>query len=119
MLGLCEVGGHRAGFKSVGIEPMDLIDGVMAKGYRADSMQAYFSVWHEAGAVQPGAVSLQLCEQTCVGLASVALDPQLVIWDFKVTAHGHDGKVGRFVQGQLHIRTPHGQSKPSITTKNG
>ena len=117
VLGLCEVGAHKQGIKSAGIQPMDLIDGVLKKGYNADSMQAYMSVWHEAGAAQPGGVSLQLCEQTCVALTSPALDPQLVIWDFKVTAHGHRGKVGRFVQGQLHIRTPHREKTPTQTTK--
>ena len=81
------------------------------KEYRAAVMQAYISVWHATGAAKPSGVSLQLWEPpTCVALASPALDPQLVICDFRVTAHGHDGKVGRLVQGLLHIRTPKGEN---------
>ena len=88
------------------------------KEYRDESKQAYMSVWDEAGAAQPGGVPLQLSEPPkCVALDPPALDPQLVIWDFKVTAHGHAGKVGRLVQGQLHIRTPSGQKAPSPQTK--
>ena len=80
------------------------------KEERAEAMEAYMSVWHEAGAAKPDGVSLQLWEApTCVELPPEALDPQLVIWDFRVTAHGHDGKVGRLVQGQLQIRIPTGQ----------
>ena len=118
VLGLCEVGAHKQGIKSAGMHPLDIIDGVMAKGYSADSMQAYMTVWHQAGAQKPHGVSLQLCEQTCVALEPLGVpDPQLVIWVFLVTAHGHQGKVGRFVQGQLHIRTPHGQRAPTNLTK--
>ena len=52
-------------------------------------MQAYMSGWHEAGAAKPDGVSLQLWQApTCVALAPLALDPQLVIYDFRVTAHG-------------------------------
>ena len=81
-------------------------------------MQAYMSVWHEAGAAKPGGVSLQLAsEPTSVALASEALDPQLVVFDFRVTAHGHDGKEGRLVQGVLHIRTPSSKNKPGLETK--
>ena len=77
------------------------------KEYCAAAIQACVSVWHEAGAAKPNGVSLQLLEPpTCVALDAPALDPQLVIWDFRITSHGHDGKVGRLVQGQLHIRTP-------------
>ena len=111
LLGLCEVGGHKKGLKDALIYPEDLLVGVLRdKEYRAQSMQAYMSVWHVGGADMPGGVSLELLElPTCVELDSPALDPQLVIWDFRVTAHGHDGKVGRLVQGLLHIRLPTGQ----------
>ena len=88
LLGLCEVGGHKQGLKTAGICPQDLVDGVLAeKEYRAAAMQAYMSVWHEAGAAKPDGVSLQLWQApTCVALAPLALDP-----------HGHNGKVGRLV----------------------
>ena len=121
LLGLCEVGGHKKGLKTEGIHPQDLIDGVLnEKEYGAEAIQAYMSVWHAVGAAQPNGVSLQLAESpTSVKLTSPALDPQLVICDFRVTAHGHDGKVGRLVQGLLHIRTPTGQNALSEATKNG
>jgi len=108
LLGLCEVGGHKQGLKTAGICPQDLVYGVLAeKEYCAAVLQAYMGVWHEAGAAKPDGVSLQLwAAPTSVALASEALDPQLVIFDFRVTAHGHDGKVGRLVHGVLHIRTP-------------
>ena len=91
----------------------DSLDGVLPhKEYRAAAMQAYMSVWHEAGAAKPDGVSLQLwAAPTSVALASEALDPQLVIFDFRVTAHGHDGKVGRLVHGVLHIWTPSNKQK--------
>ena len=120
LLGLCEVGWHRQGLNAEGIRPEDLIKGALPeKGCRAEAVQAYMSVWHEAGAAQPGGVSLQLWEQpTCVAFACPALDPQLVIFDFRVTADGHDGKVGRLVQGLLHIRTPAGAKIPSELAKH-
>ena len=108
LLGLCEVGYHRQCLKKEGIHPQNLIDGVLAEEeYRAAAMQAYVSVWHEKGASKPSGMSLHLLEPpVCVARTSPALDPQLVILDFRVTAHGHDGKMGRLVQGLLHIRTP-------------
>ena len=84
LLGLCEVGDHKKGLEHAGIYLEHLINGVLrANEYSADSVQAYMSVWHEAGAAQPGGVSLQLSgKPKCVALDPPALDPQLVIWDF-------------------------------------
>lgn len=115
LLSLCEVGGHKQGLRDACIHPQAVLDGVLPhKEYRAAAMQAYMSVWHATGNAEPDGVSLQLCAvPTSVALALApaldALDPQLVIFDFRVTAHGHDGKVGRIVQGVLHIRTPSNQ----------
>ena len=111
LLGLCEVGGHKKGLRDLHIHPPGLIDGVLAEGeYDAEAMQAYMSVWDQAGAAQPGGVSLQLWKgRTCVPLSSAALEPQLVIFEFHVTAEGHEGKMGRLLQGLLHIRTPAGK----------
>ena len=119
LLGLCDVGEHRQGLKTVRIHPQDLMDDVLAPNeYSADAQGAYMSVWHEAGAAQPGTVLLRLLEEpTCVTLSSRALESQLVIWDFRVRAHGHGGKVGRLLQGLLHIRTPSDQRRLSETTK--
>ena len=115
MLGLCEVGGHKAGLGALGIDPQDLLEGAMpVNEFRAAANQAYMSVWHETGT----GVSLKLREvPTIVPLTSLALDPQLVILDFRVTAFGHDGKEGRLVQGQLHIRSPAGKPSPTDVTK--
>ena len=98
LLGLCEVGGHKAGLGTLGIDPQDLLEGAMlVNEFRVAANQAYMSVWHETGT----GVSLKLREvPTIVPLTSPALDPQLVILDFRVTEFGHDGKEGRLVQGQ-------------------
>ena len=84
LLGLCEVGKHKEGLKAAAIHPQHLLDGALtANEYRAEAVQAYMSVWHEAGAAQPGGVSLELAEDpTCIELSSPVLEPQLVIWDF-------------------------------------
>ena len=83
LLGLCEVGGHKAGLGALGIHPQDLLEGALpVKEFRAAANQAYMSVCHETGT----GVSLKLREvPTYVPLTSRALDPQLVILDVSVT----------------------------------
>ena len=50
LLGLCEVGGHKAGLGALGIHPQDLLEGALpVKEFRAAANQAYMSVWHETG----------------------------------------------------------------------
>ena len=108
LLSLCEVGGHMRGLQDLHISPLDFINGVLRDGeYHAAAVQAYMNVWHQAGAAQPGGVSLQLSRgPTCVQLRShLAADPQLVIFDFHVTAEKHPGMMGRLVHGVLHIRS--------------
>ena len=108
MLSLCEVGGHMRGLQDLHISPLDFINGVLVDGeYDAAAVQAYMTIWHQAGAAQPGGVSLQLSRgPTCVQLRShLAADPQLVIFDFHVTAEKHPGMMGRLVHGVLHSRS--------------
>ena len=56
-------------------------------------------------------------QPTSVALSPSALDPQLVIFHLRVTAHGHDGLEGRLLQGLLHIRTPAGTKTPGLKKK--
>ena len=106
LLSLCEVGGHMRGLQDLHISPLDFINGVLRDGeYHAAAVQAYMNVWHQAGAAQPGGVSLQPSKQpTCLQLRpDLAADPQLVIFDFHVTAEQYPGMMGRLVHGVLHI----------------
>ena len=108
LLSLCEVGGHMRGLQDLHISPLDFINGVLRDGeYHAAAVQAYMNVWHQAGAAQPGGVSLQPSKQpTCLQLRpDLAADPQLVIFDFHVTAEQYPGMMGRLVHGVLHIRS--------------
>ena len=111
LLALYEVCGHVQGPQHFQINPLDFIHGVLPDGeYDAAAVQAYMNVWHKAGAAQPSGVSLELSTRpTCVQLSSQALDPQLVIFEFQVTAEGHEGKMGRLLHGLLHISIPHGE----------
>ena len=111
LLSFCEVGGHRQGLEAVPICPGALIDGVLPGGeYDAASLQAYMNVWDTVGATQPGGVSLRpATDPTVVELSSSALEPQLVIFEFFVTAQAHPGMIGCLLHGLLHIRIPHGK----------
>ena len=101
VLGFCEVGGHKQGLNAADINPQKLIDEVLPnKEYRAEAIHAYMSVWHEAGAAQRGGVPLQLSgDPSCHELSDKTPQAQLVTLDFHVTARGHEGEVGRLVQG--------------------
>ena len=71
-----------------------------------------------SGAARRNGVSLELKgEPTEYTLRSDSVDPQLVIWQFQVTAHGHKNMVGRLVHGQLHIRTPTGKNNTRVPYK--
>ena len=66
------------------------------------------SVWHEVGAAQRGGVSLQLSRYaSCNEMSDKTSEAQVVIFESHVTARGHEGEVGRLVQGLLHIGAPH------------
>ena len=121
LLGLCEVGGHRKGLNELGIPAHELLpEALPVEEFRVAIIQNYMSVWHQAGTARCGGVSLKLREAAdIVQLTSPALEPHLVILDFSVTAQGHDGKEGRLVVGQLHIRTPADKHTPSEETTNG
>ena len=118
LLGLCEVGGHRKGLNELGIPAHELLpEALPVEEFRVAIIQNYMSVWHQAGTARCGGVSLKLRGAAdIVQLISPALEPQLVILDFSVTAQGHDGKEGRLVVGQLHIRTPADKTTPSYKT---
>ena len=57
----CEVGGHRQGFQSAGIDIEDVMHGVLPLTFNCEETQNYLSVWNTrggipeaAGASQPG-----------------------------------------------------------------
>ena len=118
-LGLCEVGAHKQGLAAIAIDAQDLVAGTLVAGdFDAICAQAYLSIWQTAGASQPGGIRLQpQAKPEVIALPSPALDPQLVIMDFVVTAHDQQGRYGRLLQGLLHVRTPSGSKSPSIATR--
>ena len=55
LLSMCEVGSHKEGLQTGGIRTDALTGGVLQEDeYGSFSKQAYVSIWHEAGAFQPG-----------------------------------------------------------------
>ncbi len=109
LLGLCEVGGHKLGIKASGIQPRSLVSDMLhGEEYRALDVQDYVSVWRQSDVCQPGGLALRLFDwPTTVPIYGYpSVEPILVIWDFRVAIPGVDGRLGRLVHGQLHIRAP-------------
>jgi hypothetical protein len=124
MLFLCEVGGHKKGLAAAGVNPQDLLNGVLAQNaYMAAAEQAYMSVWQTSDApelphVQTGGLCLtQVSNAQVHALQSDITDPQLIVRTFKVTATKHRGHFAYLVVGQLHIRTPEHKKSPTTTTR--
>ena len=126
LLNLCEVGGHKQGLPACRCDTSSITDGALTQGeYGSCATQAYMSVWHETGVFQPGGVSLkpvhydspsQQQSEVFALTTSVALQPQLVLTTYAVTANASAGDGMLFV-GQLHLRTPHGTKSPSNETR--
>ena len=126
LLSLCEVGGHKQGLPACRCDTSSITDGALTQGeYGSCATQAYMSVWHETGVFQPGGVSLkpvhydspsQQQSEVFALTTSVALQPQLVLTTYAVTANASAGDGMLFV-GQLHLRTPHGTKSPSNETR--
>ena len=99
MLSMCEVGGHREGFKSVGINAADLE--VLAKGPLCSNIQNYRTLWNfHANASQLSVHMLR--EAKVYGLSSTRCDPQLVVVVFSLQDKA------KLVLGNLHTRAPRG-----------
>ena len=80
LLGLCEVGGHQKGFSAAGVETQSIIDeACLRKGeFGSTATHAYMSIWHEAGASQPGGVSPWPTKPPEVHTLHSNQEPQLV-----------------------------------------
>ena len=117
LLTLCEVGGHKQGLPSLCAQ--DLVNDVLRPHYQALSCQAYMTTWQATTeqADETGVSLTLLAEPQVVQLSSPALQPQLVIMVFAVSAVGHPQKHGLIISGNLHIRTPSGTKSPTLATR--
>ena len=123
LMGFCEVGGHMQGLEDANIRPSTIIANVLHEGCcNAVSHQAYMYVWDQVGSADTRGIAVRL-RTGPYGIPirpDLAVEPQLVICEFDVTAKQHPGNVGRLVHGVLHIRSnkkhhPSPQTKQNVT----
>ena len=116
-LALCEVVGHKKGLDESKKGAQKLVSQALTWHYKAISCQAYMATWQAEE--EPGdrtSVTLTLVgEPEVVELPSMALEPQLVIMVFTIAAAEHRDRHGLLISGQLHIRTPTGESSAKKT----
>ena len=117
-MSMCEVGGHREGMSAAGISAGDLLK--LRQG-RIDyaASQNYLSCWNfSADAPQLGFQQLRPPQMHSLYAWSARCDPQLNVQVFSQTElQGGLTVTAKLVQGNLHIRTPHGSHTPSILTR--
>ena len=119
LLTLCEVGGHQLGLANSPLESaQSLVSQVLGRYLKAISCQAYMATWQaEDEPTDDTSVTLTLVgEPEVVELPSSA-QPHLVIMVFTIAAAEHRDKHGLLISGNLHIRTPTGQTT-KIPKKN-
>ena len=115
VMSMCEVGSHLEGMSAAGISPGDLLKGRI--DYAAS--QNYLSCWNfNADAGQLGFQQLRPPKMISLYAWSMRCDPQLNVQVFSQSElQGGLTVTAKLVQGNLHIRTPHGSHTPSILTR--
>ena len=117
-MSMCEVGGHLEGMSAAGISAGDLP--ILQQGFIGyAALQNYLSCWNfNADAPQLGFQQLRPPKMHSLYAWSARCDPQLNVQVFSQTElQGGRTVTAKLVQGNLHIRTPHGSHTPSILTR--
>ena len=117
-MSMCEVGGHLEGMSAAGISAGDLP--ILQQGFIGyAALQNYLSCWNfNADAPQLGFQQLRPPKMLSLYAWSIRCDPQLNVQVFSQTElQGGLTVTAKLVQGNLHIRTPHGSPSPSSTMR--
>ena len=88
----------------------ELVADALSLHYQAKAAEAYMVTWQAT--TEPSddsSITLTLLGEPEVVDIPSAVEPQLVITVFRILSAKHPEKHGFLINGQLHIRTPHGK----------